>query len=46
MKCNLGILEQVNKNSQEQFYSFNNSTQALNQYLAELDQIIKINFSD
>ncbi|AGJ90898.1 methylenetetrahydrofolate--tRNA-(uracil(54)-C(5))-methyltransferase (FADH(2)-oxidizing) TrmFO [Mycoplasma putrefaciens] len=45
MKCNLGILEQVNKNSQEQFYSFNNSTQALNQYLAELDQIIKINFS-
>ncbi|MBY7704117.1 hypothetical protein JIY74_28105 [Vibrio harveyi] len=43
MKCNLGILDQDNKNSQEQFYSYNNSSKELTQYLNQLNEIMKIN---
>ncbi|UWD34797.1 methylenetetrahydrofolate--tRNA-(uracil(54)-C(5))-methyltransferase (FADH(2)-oxidizing) TrmFO [Mycoplasma cottewii] len=43
MKCNLGILDQDNKNSQEQFYSYNNSSKELAQYLDQLKEIMKIN---
>ncbi|WP_434334784.1 methylenetetrahydrofolate--tRNA-(uracil(54)-C(5))-methyltransferase (FADH(2)-oxidizing) TrmFO [Mycoplasma capricolum subsp. capricolum] len=44
MKCNLGILEQENKyQSNDKFYSYNNSKNSLENYIEQLSKILRTN---
>ncbi|ASZ09001.1 FADH(2)-oxidizing methylenetetrahydrofolate--tRNA-(uracil(54)-C(5))-methyltransferase TrmFO [Mesoplasma chauliocola] len=42
MKCNLGILDQKNKNSKSEFYSFEQSEKEMKNFIKKISKIIKI----